>query len=215
MPSTIIGPPNDAVARVAVELRLDAAGRFERACARLETPGGIEPRACPLEERDRRGDAGHLAGDRGEPREGHRREHLREDIPPLAQWPAVAGDGEEHPAVGVEAVPFEELHARPRSREPLLPRLDLRAQRREQPAEAALEPDALVVVVDAAVAVEAGDHAAVLAVEAVGHPEGDAVVEQAGPVGVAEGLERQRTRMGRVGGHVRRPPRTVSAGPCR
>jgi hypothetical protein len=126
----------------------------------------------------------------------HRRERLAVDVPPHPQWPAVAGDGEVQFAVRSGRVPAQELDAAPGRVEPLRVRSDGVVKGGERPRPAALEPDRLVGVEHGAVAVERGQVAAVVAVQAVPQPERDHVAEQRVPV------PREQFRTAFLGGRV-------------
>ena len=120
-----------------------------------------------------------LAGDAVVFRVGQGVERLGEVIAPLAQGPAVPGDGEVHPPSrgAVDAVLLHEVQAAPAGLQPLLLHAIGVAQKGENPAAPPLHPHALVGGVDLPRSVQAGVNPAVLPVHAVLQPEGGAAVQ--------------------------------------
>jgi hypothetical protein len=118
---------------------------------------------------------------------------------------ALAGEGEVAAAVGVEDVGFEEFGAAAGGGEPGGALLDGVVEAGEGPELAAVEPDVLAGVIERAVAVEAGEVAAMEGVEGMAQPERDDRVEEVllvegeqagehGETSVAKGLRAGRER---------------------
>ena len=71
----------------------------------------------------------------------------------------------------------QEFHATPRSLKPLGTLLHGVIQRAEHPAGAALKPHAFVRVEQRSIAIERGEHSAVLAIQTVPEPERNYVIQ--------------------------------------
>ena len=93
---------------------------------------------------------------------------------------AFAVEGEVPVEVAVVAVLLQELGTLDGGIEPFLTGLDGVVELGEHPHFAALQPDELVGVIDAAIAVEAGEVAAEVLVLAFVEPEGDDAVKEFG-----------------------------------
>ena len=104
---------------------------------------------------------------------GHGVEGLREIIPALTQGAAVLRDGEIHAAAGimVDAVLLQKVQAALGGLQPLRTAAVHVAEIGEDPAAAALHPNAFIRGVDLALAVQAGVYTAVLVIHSVFQPE--------------------------------------------
>ena len=121
--------------------------------------------------------------------EGHRGERVGEDVVGLDERPSVAREREIPVVVAVVAVFAQELAALSGTFEPFGTILHLVAQHREEPYLASLQPDELVRIVDAAVAIQATEVASALLVLGVLQPEGQYVIEKFGFVFFSQLLE--------------------------
>ena len=116
----------------------------------------------------------------GDLRKSHRRERIGENIIGLHQRAAFARQRKIPVVVAVVAVFAQELAALSGTFEPFGTILHLVAQHREEPYLASLQPDELVRIVDAAVAIQATEVASALLVLGVLQPEGQYVIEKFG-----------------------------------
>jgi hypothetical protein len=109
-------------------------------------------------------------------------ERFGEDIAPLTDGSAIAGNVKEHPPIVVEAIAADEVNAMPGQVQPLLTRLDGVIQVRQQPGDAPLLPHSLVVVDEGSVPIHGRYEAAVFPVDAAGKPKGQRVMQQPIPI---------------------------------
>ena len=136
-----------------------------------------------LGEHDVEGAAGDVGvflatGGQGELSEGDDGEGVGEDVVGLYQGVPFAVEGEVPVELAVVPVALQKLGTLYGAVEPFLPLLHLAVEGGEHPYFAALQPDEFVGVEHVALAVEAGEVAAVLLVLRLLQPEGDYLVEQ-------------------------------------
>ncbi len=125
-------------------------------------------------------------------RKRHRVEALAEDLALEGLRTSVGGELEVDAPVVAEGVFAQEIGARARHRQPRGPLLDRPVELGEHPRLPPLQPDVLGRAVDAAVAVEAVEVAAVRGVGAVALPEREHALEEFGLVAAAKGGDLHR-----------------------
>ena len=111
--------------------------------------------------------------------QGHHREGLGKVITPFAKRLSLPRDQEIHAVILVKTMIAQEIDSTPGPLQPLRPGLHRPMQRRQQPGEATLEPDRLVIIEQGPVPFPHGQVASVRGVQRPGQPEWQGVLQQA------------------------------------